>query len=525
MLPISEASKKKWIIGTQAKSLSVSFLDLNLTLTNDSIVSESLSLTEELEQNHNLTFTGCIASRLSLKVRALTQDVRGQKVVVTIQIGTDTPLPLFIGRIDSQDNLSHRDVLTALEAYDDLVRVNNTDVKAWYDSLTFPMTVAAFRASFWSYLGITEELTTLPNDSLSMTKTITDEVINAGKIAKWICQLNARYGRINRAGNFEYVKLTPITEGLYPANDLYPADNLYPSDENFNAEFTGGTYNTVQYEPFKTAPITGVYIWDMGGINQGQAGTAGNVLSIADNPLAWAVNMATAAANIYAEVYDVQFIPAQISAIGLPYMETGDIVAIHTDENMVRTYILSRTLNGIQALTDSFRSDSDEYLTVYKESVATATTKNGQSILEIQADIVQMNTLIADRATIAQLNSVNAKIDNLTAISITTQNFTSQKITSGMVDAGVISAGKITTGTLSANRIDVDTLCSTSFSTRQINAKALVVYGSDGTGIISNTYVSASTYIKLGNHKWSGTVGTFKDVNNISRLVPVLDAE
>ena len=478
MLPISDTSKRNWIIGTQAKTLLVSFPDLNLTLTNDSIVSESLSLTEELEQNNNLTFTGCIASRLSLKVRALTQDVRGQKVVVTIQIGTDTPLPLFIGRIDSQDNLSHRDVLTSLEAYDDLVRVNNTDVKAWYESLTFPMTVAAFRASFWSYLGITEEITTLPNDSLEMTKTITDEVINAGKIAKWICQLNARYGRINRAGNFEYVKLTPITEGLYPANDLYPAEDLYPSDENFDSEFTNGTYNSVEYEPFKTAPITGVYIWDMGGINQGQAGASGNVFSIADNPLSWAVNMMTAAANIFAEIKDVQFIPADISAIGLPYIEVGDIIMFHTDENMIRTYILSRTLNGIQVLTDAFRSDSDEYLTVYKESVATATSKNGKSILEIQADIVQMNTLIADRATINQLNAVSArvgsleadhvsvsslnavdaKVNNLSAIAITTQNLSAQTISANQIRGGTISGNLIRGGTISGTNISGATI-------------------------------------------------------------------
>ena len=518
MLPISETSKRNWIIGTQAKTLLVSFPDLNLTLTNDSIVSESLSLTEELEQKYNLTFTGCIASRLSLKVRALTQDVRGQKVVIIIQIGTDTPLPLFIGRIDSQDNLSHRDVLTSLEAYDDLVRVNNTDVKAWYESLTFPMTVAAFRASFWSYLGITEELTTLPNDSLSMTKTITDEVINAGKIAKWICQLNARYGRINRAGNFEYVKLTPITEGLYPANDLYPAEDLYPSDENYNSEFTTGTYNTVEYEPFKTAPITGVYIWDMGGINQGQAGASGNVFSIADNPLSWAVNMMTAAANIFEEIKDVQFIPADISAIGLPYIEVGDIIMLHTDENMIRTYILSRTLNGIQALTDAFRSDSDEYLTVYKESAATATSKNGQNILEIQAEIVQMNTLIAERATINQLNAVSARVGSLEAdhVSVASLNAVDAKInaldaiaiTTQNLSAQSIAASQIKSGKIKANQLDASDIASTLFTSVQVQARG--IYATDG--------------IRCANSAWfSGNYCRITADNGITYNIPYLN--
>lgn len=494
MLPISDTSKRNWIIGTQQKHLVISFPNIHLTLTNENIVSESLSLTEELEQNDTLTFTGCIASRFSFKCNALNQDVRGQRIVVTLQIGTDTPLPLFIGRVDSQDNLTQRDVITELHCYDDLVLVNKTDVTAWYKGLTFPMTVAAFRASFWSYLGIYEEADTLPNDSLQLTKTITDEVILAGSIAKWICQLNARYGKLNRNGNFEYKKLTAIQEGLYPANDLYPAEDLYPSDENFDSEFTNATYNTVNYEPYKTAPITGVYIWDNGGINQGQAGTSGNVFSIADNPLAWGVNMATAAANIFAEIKDVQFIPANVGAIGLPYLETGDIIMIRTDANLIRTYILQRTLNGIQALTDAFRSDSEQYLKVYKESVATMISSNNKSILKIQADIVQMNTLIADRATIGQLNAVNAKIDTLNAKAITTENFTSQKITSGMIDAGVISASKITTGTLSANRIDVNTLASTSFKGKDIVCKRLILDNAGGETMVFNEAVYA--YVK-----------------------------
>ena len=465
MLQISESQKKKWIIGTAKKSVIISFPDVPLTLTNDDLVSESLNLTEQLESEKYLTFTGCIASRLKFKCRALAQDVRGQRINVSISIGTDAPLPLFTGYVSDQDNLSQRDVLTEVSAYDDLVTINDIDVKTWYDGLTFPMTVAAFRASFWTYLGYTEETTTLPNDSLSLTKTITDEVIPAGKIAKWLCQLNARYGRINRSGNFEYLKLTPITEGLYPAEDLYPADNLYPSEENFQSEFTNATYQKVTYEPYKTDVITGVYIWDMAGINQGQAGSAGNILNIADNPLAWGVNMTTAAANIYNEIQNVRYIPARVDLIGLPYMEVGDIVMIHTDENLIRTYMMQRVLKGIQALVDSLVSDCEKKLKPYKESVATAISSNDKSILKIQADIVQMNALIADRATIGELNAVSARVGTIEANYIT---------------ASQVSATYATISSLNAVSAAVNSLSAKSITTDNLNAKLAEFYGTIG---------------------------------------------
>ncbi len=513
MLPISEASKKKWIIGTQAKTVTISFPNIPLTLTNANIVSESLTLTEELEQNKYLTFTGCIASRLSFKCNALNVDVRGQRIEVSIAIGTDSPIPIFKGFVDTQDNLTQRDVLTSISCYDDLVKINETDVTAWYKALTFPMTVAQFRASFWQYLGYTEEATTLPNDSLSLTKTVTDNVILAGKIAKWICQLNARYGKINRSGNFEYTKLTPITEGLYPANDLYPAEDLYPSDENFNAEVTNGTYKTVTYEPYKTAPITGVYIWDNGGINQGQAGTAGNVLNIADNPLAWGVNMMTAAANIYNEVKYMQFIPATLKAVGMPYMETGDIVMVHTDDNLIRTYIMNRTLKGIQALADEYRCDSEQYLKVYKESVATAISSNDKSILKIQADIVQMNSLIADRATIGQLNATNAALGSLEAIAITTQNLSAQTIYGNQISGLTINANQITSGKIKASQIDAGDIAANAFTSQTLKCNLLSC----------NHQILASSILCGLYSYWDGSFRSVKDVNGYTFYAPSIE--
>ena len=59
----------------------------------------------------------------------------------------------------------------------------------------------------------------------------------------------------------------------------------------------------------------------------------------------------------------VQFIPITLEAMGLPYLEAGDYLEIDdADGGTVGSYILTRTLNGIQTLTDSIESKGGEVL-------------------------------------------------------------------------------------------------------------------------------------------------------------------
>lgn len=57
------------------------------------------------------------------------------------------------------------------------------------------------------------------------------------------------------------------------------------------------------------------------------------------------------------------FTPVTLDALGLPYLESGDYLEIDdADGGTVGTYILSRTLSGIQTLTDSIESKGGEVL-------------------------------------------------------------------------------------------------------------------------------------------------------------------
>lgn len=62
-------------------------------------------------------------------------------------------------------------------------------------------------------------------------------------------------------------------------------------------------------------------------------------------------------------ISDLPFVPVESTIIGLPYLEAGDYLVIQADQNtQVGTYILTRTLTGIQTLFDEIVSKGGEVL-------------------------------------------------------------------------------------------------------------------------------------------------------------------
>lgn len=490
MLNVSDATKQAY--GTNSatrtnKQLNISFPDINLTLTNDDIKSESLTITERLETLDYLSFQGCNATMLKCEVVDLAQNVSGQHVIVTVTLNNET-IPLFDGYVSDVTNLNHEDLTCQITAYDKLYEICNANVTSWYNGLSFPITLKNMRDSFFEHFNLTQVETTLINDSQKVTKAITDSVINGSTIIKGICQLNACYGKINREGEFEYITLTPITEGLYPADDLYPDDDLYPSDENSAEMISRNDYINVEYEPYKTEIITKVNIYGKSGTITGTYGNSDdNIFNIHDNKIAIGLqNPNVVAQTIYEEIYQIEFTPANsIKVLAKPYLETGDAVSLNTNKRIVRTYILSRTMQGIQAMTDLYESKSQQYQPIYHQSLETtvqtnttkiattnsnlATTNSNLSsttsrVSSLEADHVSISSLNAvsarvgsleaDHVTVAQLNATNARIGTVEANYITADNINAKSFVLDSGHIGNLSASKITSGTISANRID-----------------------------------------------------------------------
>ena len=216
----------------------------------------------------------------------------------------------------------------------------------WYNSLTFPLTLKNFRDYFFNNLGITCENTTLVNDSMLVEKTIFADVISGTDIIKAICEINGVFGHIDRQGIFRFITLD--TTSVYTINaSMYKPPVDYP---NYNSR-----------------AITQIQIRQEEGDIGVIVGTAGNPYVIEDNFLVYGKDttaLRTIANNILPQIRSKAYRPCKVECIGNPCMEVGDRVTIRRSNNAgFNTFVMQRTIKGLQALTDSIISEGDEYRT------------------------------------------------------------------------------------------------------------------------------------------------------------------
>ena len=449
MLNVTDATKNAYYDDTLLKTLIITFPNKNVTFTGDDILGESVKLIEKIETERSLTFKGCIASKFTFKVADNVIDLRGEYLEATIQADDTEEIPLFSGYVDDQDNETREDIVTTFTCYDPLYKIGSKNMQSWVDGLSFPITVRNFRNSLFSNLGITQEARTLINDNLTISANFKSfvDAPSATDIMKWICQLNGVYGQYGRDKLFHYRELNALSEGTYPAEDLYPGEDTFPSAENAGVTINTSDYVSLTYEPYTTDYITKVVIIDGGGLDQGQAGVEGNTFIVQDNPIAFNVNMQSAARALLAKINVVNHIPViKMKCVGLPYVECGDTFLSYTRKNVCRSYVLQRTLSGIQALFDEYSSDSDKDYPPYKATTKSMTNADRKKILQIQSDIVRIDgKIIADEA---EFNTLKSK-------AITTDNLSAQNISANQITAGTLNVDRIQAGSINAQKLNV----------------------------------------------------------------------
>lgn len=499
MIRVNQDTKDAYKAYGGHKEVNIRIPALDIILTNTDILAQSLSLTEAIESSENLTFTGCIASCLKFKCADIVEEIKGQYIECDITAQDTETIPLFRGYIDSVTNSSHEQMTMDITAYDALYKINEQDVTSWYNSLTFPITMMNFRNSFFNYVGVTQEADYLPNDAMTIYKTLDNKTIKGEDIIKPICQINGRYGRIGRTGVFQYVHLVEGTEALYPREDLYPADDLYPSAENALDNVSKAHYMGINFENYRVAPIDKVQLIGKDGSIIATAGNGTNIFTVDNNPLIWdkiSSDVQEAATNLYNTIQGLWYTPTDVEAVGLPYVETGDFVMCATKRSIVRAYVLSRTLNGVQALRDNFVAEGDKTQPEYTPNIQTQVNANASairtesvrafnaeqlnagnisatnarcgrieadvgsfknltannfsavnaSISNLRADVASVNSLVATKASISDLQAANARIGNLEAT----------RVTASQVSSIVSSSLRTFSGTLYCNSISVN---------------------------------------------------------------------
>lgn len=490
MYSVNQATKDAYKSDSSHKELVVRIPSAGITLRNEDILADSLELKEAIESSDNLSFQGCIAASFKIECFNLVDDTLvGQRIEADIKADNTQTIPLFRGYISEVTNATHEEFTTTIRAYDALYNINNRNVTSWYNSLSFPITIRNFRNSFFNYVGVTQVADYLPNDGIAITKSIEDKVIVGEKIIKAICQINGRYGRIGRNGQFQYVHLVEGIEALYPREDLYPADDVYPAAENALDNVAKAYYKDISFENYRVAAITKVQLVNKDGAITTTAGSGTNIFTVQNNPLIWGLNTNTlksVATNLYNTIQGLWYVPSSVDSVGLPYVECGDFIMMAARRSIVRAYVLKRTLKGIQILEDSFEAEGDRTQPVYIPSVQTqananakaitdeastrqsqitteANTRQSQITSEANTRQSQINSEASTRQS--QINAVNLRCDKLTAEDANIKNLVATKATISDLNAAKaqindLYATKATVSQLSATNASVNDLYS-----------------------------------------------------------------
>lgn len=182
-----------------------------------------------------------------------------------------------------------------------------------------------------------------------------------------VFEANCRYGKLDRVTDlFSGVELN--SSRLYPADDLYPDDSLYPasmSERGNKAMYSKlwadeGNVRKFRYLiiTYKTTETEGGQTSEVEKTLQRTVDANGtDDYNMSDNwlfrNLIWTPEQVGAYADeMVAKMRDITWFPFEMWCAGLPYIETGDEIEINMDDGAYTSYVLRRTLKGIQNLQD-----------------------------------------------------------------------------------------------------------------------------------------------------------------------------
>lgn len=372
---INSSLKEKYWDSATDKQIVISVVGTNQKIDNSMLEIGTFALEESLCSESELRFGACEANCVKFTARNTAGNIIGKTISIeeTIDGDSKNPMPYGVFKVASDVPTSDR-TKRQITAYDAMYDIINTDVKSWYAGLSFPMTLKQFRNSFFAHLGISQVETSLVNDSMTVNKTlvatqtddssaVTEESSISGKtVVTAICEINGCFGNINREGKFEYVFLKAITSALYPAEDLFPRDDLFPSDAN--TESMTGHYITFDYEDFQSQAITQLEIKTSEENAGAIVGTAGNNYSITGNFLVsdkTGAELEQIANNLLPIMAQAAYTPIKsCTCVGNPCLTLGEPIRFNTTREIVETYLLQRTLTGVQSKRDSISAQGTQ---------------------------------------------------------------------------------------------------------------------------------------------------------------------
>lgn len=349
-----------------------------VTITNETIHQESVSIKQAIAGDGDLEFGGCIASTFEFEVsEVLTEELKGQKFTAELLVNNGNAARAKMGTyiaetVTQVDDNDYKKVV----GYDAFYKMQE-DVSDWYNSFFSNITQTTlknFRQSLLLHFGVESEVQSLPNDNMTVTKTIdtTSNKIIGQALLKMTCVLAGGFGIINRDGKFEITYLT--SEPLYPEENLYPEETLYPEDGEFEyiglnedgAEVVYPEYRSVTYEEYNVQRISCLILKTNKSSITATIGTdASNPYIISGNYLLYGKTteeLNTIGNNIVNKFTAVVgYRPCEITTDGMAWLDIGSQIALEKKNDDIVAYLFSRELKGIQALTDTISAKGNKY--------------------------------------------------------------------------------------------------------------------------------------------------------------------
>lgn len=411
MLDLTDEQKEAFYLPGYSNTYEIAFADIDLIIVNETLHTETVEIKESICEEEDFVLGGCIASSIEFTVsEIIANQISGLEFTVRLNVSQEgnpvLSMPMGIYRVDSAKRVDDKDY-KKITAFDRMYDAS-VDVSGWYNKL-FPITgtqfvpsgeqdedgnailverniygtttVKAMRESLLGHLGIPYASQTLPNDGMTVEKTVepSEGSLPGTTVLKALCTVNGGFGRMNREGKFEVIHVKGL--GLFPEDskgaavpmeeggNVYPEETLYPEDGfqclgMSDEEVECPEYRSVTYEEYMTRPITCLNIQsdeEDVGVTIGDDVT--NPYVITANFLLYgktADELRAVGENIFRRIQGITYRPASTELDGLPYLEAGDVYALEKRTDIVESYIFSRTLTGIQALKDQYEAKGNE---------------------------------------------------------------------------------------------------------------------------------------------------------------------
>ena len=480
-----------------------------MMITNRNIVSEQMTVEDALCSGTNLVYGSCESACFKIRIADINHNFEGEWLDVyqdletdddgylllengayllqesgyRIQLESPAEVTAHIGKFKVLSDKPTSDRRWRdLTCYDMMRDIINADVYEWYASLTFPMTIKQIRDSFFEYIGVVQETTTLVNDSFSVLGDFAVGTTLSGKdVITSICELNGVFGHISRDGVFEYISL--------------------PSAETITLDYYVNGSGT--YEDYVCEKITGITAKSTANGEIGTTvGTEDNLYQMTGNLMIvgqeGTQELTTALTTLLNAIKDNQYRPFTVKTYGNPMLPVGTSIVIETGNQTINSFVMAKTMTGIQALKDDLSAKGNKTYPIDANSLQRQINNVGGAVNGVKSEIKKTN------------NEIVLKVDdngNIVKVALGTdaEYGTSFKVTADNIDFIANDVMNLTANNIgiSATNFSIDKDTGNVVTTGNMTATAIKIYDK----IIGYNSELDTEFDMIDYSVWQGLIG------------------